>query len=184
MVAGHIFGNFTMQHRANQTTLTSDITIDEIQNPSAFAHKFMVWALRKWVAGHKGVPGAHEMLRHSFPKTGARDGFAALDALMQAIAAGAQRHIAIHAPCCSARSNDEEAIVEALAAAQLDEKVEVGVLLAGMLTPTGMRAVEAPLRTLARTLKDTGLTLPSNRIWTPPAHIPPLSAVPTSTAVH
>ena len=173
-----------MQNRANQTASSADITIDEIQNPSAFAHKFMVWALRKWVAGHKGVPGAHEMLRHSFPKTGARDGFAALDAVMRSIAAGAQRHIAIHAPCCSARSDDEQAIVEALAAAQLDEKVEVGFLLAGLLTPAGTRAVEAPLRALARTLKDTGLTLPSNRSWSPPAHMPPLSTVPISTAVH
>lgn len=161
-----------------------EITIDDLQNPSVFADKFTLWAVRKWVIGHQGQPGAHTMLRHSFPKAGTRDGFAALDGLMRSIAAGAQRHITIHAPCCSARSDDEQAIIDALAAAQLDDKVESGFLLAGMLTPTGMRAVETSLRTLARTLKDAGLTLPHSRSWTPPTHHAPLSAVPTSTAIH
>jgi hypothetical protein len=125
----------------------------------AFPDRLALWAVRKWVSGHKGAPVALAMLASAFERTGAPEAPARLDTLMRAVTAGAARRIAVHAPCCAAVGADERLLLDALALAQADPKVDGTLLLRRFLTPDGARAAAGPLHDLARGLLRGGLRL-------------------------
>jgi hypothetical protein len=125
----------------------------------SFADQFILWSIRKWVAGHRGSPTALALLESAYARTRTADAVIHLNALMRAITAGASRRIAVHAPCCPAISTDELLMIDAVALAQAEMKVDVAFLLRRFLTAAGARAAADPLRTLARTLRDSGLRL-------------------------
>ncbi len=146
-----------------------------------FADQFALWAMRKWVMGHKGSPTALSLLEAAFGRTIAEGALIHLDGLMRAITCGAARRIAVHAPCCASTSMDELLLLDALALAQSEAKVDVAFLLRRFLTPAGARAASAPLQALARSLGDSGLRL-TVRSGTYPLAVSGLA--PVSVAIH
>lgn len=142
---------------------TDTLTSPAIQTLDAetlgFADQFALWAMRKWVMGHKGSPTALSLLEAALARTSAEGALIHLDSLMRAITVGAARRIAVHAPCCAETSTDELSLLDALALAQCDPKVDVALLLRRFLTPAGAREASAPLQALARSLGDSGLRL-------------------------
>jgi hypothetical protein len=147
-----------------------------------FADQFALWSMRKWVMGHKGSPTALALLESAFARTSTSHAVTHLDGLMRAITAGASRRIAVHAPCCTAISTDEQ-LLDAIALAQTEVKVDVAFLLRRFLTPAGARAAAAPLKALAASLREAGLRL-TVRSATYPLAAATLEAVPASTMVH
>ncbi len=150
----------------------------------SFADQFVLWSIRKWVVGHRGSPTALALLNSAYARTRTEDAVAHLDGLMRAITAGAARRIAVHAPCCPAVSPDELLMIDAVALAQAEMKVDVAFLLRRFLTPAGARAASVPLRSLARTLRDAGLRLTVRSAPCPIAGGTALHSVAGSTAIH
>lgn len=148
-----------------------------------FADQFALWSMRKWVMGHKGSPTALALLESAFARTSTSQAVMHLDGLMRAITAGASRRIAVHAPCCTAISTDELLLLDAIALAQTEVKVDVAFLLRRFLTPAGARAAGAPLKALAAGLREAGLRL-TVRSATYPLAAATLEAVPASTMMH
>jgi hypothetical protein len=149
-----------------------------------FADQFVLWSVRKWVMGHKGSPTALALLESAYARTSADGAAAHLDALMRAITTGAARRISVHAPCCAAVSTDELLLIDAVALAQTEVKVDVVFLLRRFLTPAGARAASAPLKALAASLRDSGLRLTVRSGTYPLAGARPLESIATSTALH
>ncbi len=149
-----------------------------------FADQFVLWSVRKWVMGHKGSPTALALLESAYARTSAGGAFAHLDALMRAITSGAARRIAVHAPCCAAVSTDELLLIDAVALAQAEVKVDVAFLHRRFLTPAGTRAASAPLKALAAALRDSGLRLTVRSGTYPLPGAVPLESIAISTAVH
>jgi hypothetical protein len=150
----------------------------------AFPDRFLLWSIRKWVIGHKGVPQALAMLESAFSRTGMPCGAFRLDALMQAVTAGAARRIAVHAPCCSQVSQDEILLLDAIALAQTDTKVDVAFLLQQFLTPAGARIAEQLLRELACALEEAGMRLTLRTRRVPRTGYSVLASVPVGATVH
>jgi hypothetical protein len=148
-----------------------------------FADQFVLWSMRKWVMGHKGSPGALSLLESAFARTSAEGAAGHLDALMRAITTGAARRIAVHAPCCAATSTDELLLLDAVALAQIEMKVDVAFLLRRFLTPAGARSASAPLKALAAALLGSGLKL-TVRSGTYPLAAAPLESVAASGMLH
>lgn len=150
----------------------------------SFADQFALWSMRKWVMGHKGSPTALALLDSAYARTSADGAALHLDGLMRAITAGASRRIAVHAPCCTAVSTDELLVIDAIALAQADMKVDVALLLRRFLTAAGARAASAPLKLYALALRDSGLRLTVRSGTYPLAGAPALESVATSAAIH
>ena len=164
-----------------QTNPTSQIFDAETRG---FADQFALWSMRKWVMGHRGSPTALALLESAYARTSADGAVVHLDGLMRAITAGASRRIAVHAPCCTAVSNDELLLIDAIALAQAEMKVDVAFLLRRFLTAAGARAASAPLKSLALALRDSGLRLTVRSGTYPLADAFALESVATSAAVH
>ncbi|MGE0667600.1 MAG: hypothetical protein AB7O49_13670 [Sphingomonadales bacterium] len=167
----------------NNDTLPTSATQIFDSETHGFADQLTLWSMRKWVMGHKGSPTALALLEGAFARTSADGAVAHLDALMRAITTGAARRIAVHAPCCAAVSTDELLLLDAVALAQTEAKVDVAFLLRRFLTPAGARAASVSLRGLATVLRDGGLRL-TVRSGTYPLAAAPLAAVAASTALH
>lgn len=167
----------------NDALMTTEVhTFDS--DTRSFADQFMLWAMRKWVIGHKGAPAALALLQNAFDRTSAPDAVQHLNGLMQAITAGASRRIAVHAPCCTAVSGDELLVLDAIALAQAEVKVDVAFLLRRFLTPAGARAAAAPLRDLAAALRDSGLRLTVRSGTYPLAGVTTLDMVQVPATLH
>lgn len=123
------------------------------------------------------------LLESAYARTSADGAVEHLDGLMRAITTGAARRIAVHAPCCTAISTDELLLIDAVALAQAEVKVDVAFLLRRFLTPAGARAASGPLRAFARSLRESGLRL-TVRSGTYPLATVPLESVATSAAIH
>lgn len=149
-----------------------------------FADQFVLWSVRKWVMGHKGSPTALALLESAYARTSADGAVTHLNALMLAITTGAARRVAVHAPCCAAISTDELLLIDAVALAQAEVKVDVAFLLRRFLTPAGARAASTPLKALAAALQGSGLRLTVRSGTYPLAGAVPLESVATSAAIH
>ena len=168
----------------NHETTAEPITHVFDTETHGFADQFVLWSVRKWVIGHKGSPTALALLENAYARTSADGAVVHLDALMRAITKGAARRIAVHAPCCAAVSTDELLLIDAVALAQAEVKVDVAFLLRRFLTTAGARAASAPLKALAASLRDSGLRLTVRSGTYPLAGTTSLESVATSTALH
>jgi len=83
-----------------------------------FAEQFVVWATRTWVAGLKDGIARSFSLQRGFDLAGIPNGLHALDGLLGTIAIGAARSIDIRCVKCRRVSDDERAILAALAGCQ------------------------------------------------------------------
>ncbi|MEN3974122.1 hypothetical protein [Emcibacter sp. SYSU 3D8] len=168
----------------NRDTTAEPITHVFDTETHTFADQLVLWSVRKWVMGHKGSPSALALLENAYARTSTDSAVAHLDLLMRAITAGAARRIAVHAPCCAAVSTDELLLIDAIALAQAERKVDVAFLLRRFLTPEGARAASAPLRALAAALQHGGLRLTVRSGNGPLGHAAPLESVVASAALN
>lgn len=123
------------------------------------AEQFVVWATRTWVAGLKEGIARSFSLQRGFDLAGIPDGLNALDGLLGTIATGAARTIDIRCVQCRWFSDDERAILAALAGCQTGASPAARGVFECFLVPAAARVATEQADDLACELSRAKLLL-------------------------
>lgn len=138
-----------MAHKGDETTL--------LELP--FAEQFVVWATRTWVAGLKDGIARSFSLQRGFDLAGIPKGLHALDSLLGTVATGAARSIDIRCVQCRFVSDDERAILAAVAGCQTGASSSARGVFECFLVPAAARIAAAHADDLACELSQAKLLL-------------------------
>ncbi len=119
----------------------------------------LLWCMRAWVAGMRHDVGATEGIQHMLDRLGAPDAAPYLEGLMFAIGHGATRAVGVHCVCCKGVSDDERALLDAIALAQQHRTFEALLLLRGMMGAEGARAALQSIEGIGKALARAGRQL-------------------------
>lgn len=124
-----------------------------------FADRFVLWAMRTWVAGLDSEREGIERLDEAFGWIKAPDGGPLLDAMMTALALGAADRVTIEGICCGTLSADEARLMAMVAHLQVDDRGAAMGLAATLVRPGEVRALVMAADRLAIALAAAGLGL-------------------------
>ena len=141
-----------MQHALNHQ-------LDETPEPETDPSRILLWMIRKWVAAHKGSDRARETLAYAMAEADAPRLKATLDTVMETLTRHAARRITVVGSCSPIISGDEQLLLDAVALAQAESKVETGLILSPMLRRSGVLAIGSAVAALAHQLVLDGVRL-------------------------
>ncbi len=121
----------------------------------------LLWCMRAWVAGLQHPVEAESRIEDMMARLGATDAAPYFEGLMFALRHGAIRTLAIDCVCQPRVSDDERALLEMLGLAQERRPFEALLLLRGMVTPEGARAVLHSAERFGAALARVGRFLPA-----------------------
>ena len=98
--------------------------------------RIVLWALRAWVVGQRKRMAVDALIAERLEWIGAENLAPLFDAFIGMVALGAVRPLAIHCVCHRGLSEDERALLDALALAQSGRSFETVLLLRCFLAPT------------------------------------------------
>ena len=125
----------------------------------SYAQRFAVWSIRLWLAERLGDETAAERSCTAFALAGAEDAPVALDGLMRCVSSLPSRPVRLAPVSRAALSEDEAALLRALAVAQAEGPVDGLLTLRCMFGPEGCRVVRRHCAEYARALASAGLDL-------------------------
>lgn len=135
-----------------------------------FAEKFAVWAVRAWVASHKGQPALTQTIRETFAACGADGGERDLDAVLSLVTTSARRGIDVRCGRCARVSDDERLFLEVVHILQsADDPGRAAFWVADWVTDAATMRVVSAFAGLARILLDAELEIPAQRNLAPAA---------------
>jgi len=107
----------------------------------AVTERIVLWVLRAWVVGQRKHMAVDALIAERLEWIGAENLAPLFDAFIGTVAQGAVRPLAVHCVCRPVLSEDERALLDALALAQNGRSFETVLLLRCFLAPAS--AVEA-----------------------------------------
>lgn len=133
----------------------------------------LLWCMRIWVVGRSRPVAAEHRITEVLRRFGAPDASAPVERFMAALRDGAARTLGVDCVCRPRVSEDERALLDAVALVQQDRPLEALLVLRGMLTPEGAHAALRCAEELAAALTRAGRILPAPEhdvhqyVWSP-----------------
>lgn len=133
----------------------------------------LLWCMRIWVVGRSRPVAAEHRITEVLRRFGAPDAAAPVERFMAALRDGAARTVGVDCVCHPRVSEDERALLDAVALVQGDRPLEALLVLRGMLTPEGAHAALRCAEALGAALARAGRVLPAPEhdmhqyAWTP-----------------
>jgi len=141
-------------------TYETDTPIATLRTPELF----LLSALRLWIAALVDPQGGHADWREGMAAAGIEpQGVPAFDGFWRIVSAAPLRELDLRCPTCPRLGEDEAWFLQAVQLLQARCYDRALAILADWLPSAAWRQAILPLRALARTLSEAGLTLPDRR---------------------
>ncbi len=125
-----------------------------------FGEQFFLWSVRKWVWAHNKGFNTVDILREPFERIGATDSHYAFDGFMTILSLISDEDINIQCTCRSSVNEDENNILNIVAALQADDQSEDAVnLLCAWLPQAASRWAVDQCQLVADDLAKVGLQM-------------------------
>lgn len=124
-----------------------------------FAERFTLWVMRQWAIGYRQQQPVEKQITAAFDQIGLANGAYLLDTAMLTLIGGRQRPLELNCTCYRCLSQDEQALLNALAHQQRGQRQTAYTLLEPLLTQIGLGIVTQRLELLAHALRNAELQL-------------------------
>lgn len=121
----------------------------------------LLWCMRAWVLEQRRPFGAEQRIDDMLDRFGTPGAAPHLKGFMSALSHGAARPISVQCICCMRIFQDERALLQVFGLAQAAQPFEALLVLHGLVTPGGARAMLRSAEGVSAAFAQSGRFLPA-----------------------